>query len=411
MPVQLSTGRDTGLAKLTLVLAAVAALAVGGTTAALVSRSSTSGSAVTGQTPSPTTPTTAPPSPLLAFTGHHGRTVSWSKPLSLSLRSGALKSVTASGPNGAVKGTLSPARWASSATLIPSSRYVLHADYIDAKGRTRALDRTVTSSNADATLHALFSPSGRVGVGQPLTVTFDHAVRGIAARAAVLKRLQVVTTPAVKGAWRFYNSYEAHYRPATYWKPGTTVVARADLSQLHLPGSGTWGSDAVSTGRMRIGDAIVSTVDITAHMMTVQKNGRVLRTVKVSTGRDKYPTKGGVHIMLSRERVQLFNSATVGIPTASPDGYFEKLPYSMRISNGGAFVHANPATVKDQGRLNVSHGCVNLSLADAKWFYGLSTRGDVVNVVHAVVQPVLSDAGMSDWNYSWATWTRGNLTG
>ena len=99
----------------------------------------------------------------------------------------------------------------------------------------------------------------------------------------------------------------------------------------------------------------------------------------------------------------------MGIPTASPDGYYEKLPYSMRISYGGAFVHANPATVKYQGRLNVSHGCINLSLADAKWFYEVSHRGDVVDIVHAAVGPVLYDPGMADWNYSWEAWQKGNL--
>ena len=405
--------RDAGLARRTLVIGVAAALAVGGTTAALMSSNDGSTNAIssplqaiTGQTPTP-----APVPTLLSLKGHGGKTVPWSKPLTLSVRSGTLKSVIARGPDGDVKGNLTPTRWTSSATLIPSSRYVLHADYTDANGKDQSIDRAVVSSKPNVVLHADFSRLGKVGIGEPLIVRFDHAVKGAAARAAVMKRLQVITTPAVEGAWRFYNSYEAHYRPATYWAPGTTVEARADLSELNLPGSGTWGSDTVSTGGMRIGDALVSTVDITAHMMTVQKNGRVLRTVKVSTGRDKYPTKGGVHIILTVERVQLYNSATVGIPTASPDGYYEKLPYSMRISNGGAFVHANPATVSVQGRLNVSHGCVNLSVPDAKWFYGISTRGDVVNVVHAVVQPVLSDAGMSDWNYPWATWRQGNLNG
>jgi lipoprotein-anchoring transpeptidase ErfK/SrfK len=145
--------------------------------------------------------------------------------------------------------------------------------------------------------------------------------------------------------------------------------------------------------------------------MTVTRNGKVVHTMKVSTGRDKYPTKGGVHIVLVREKKHLYNSATVGIPTASPDGYYEFLPWSVRISNGGAFVHANPATARVQGITNVSHGCVNTSIVDAKWFYDNSKLGDIVNVIHAAVGPLRTDAGMSDWNYTWAEWKAGNLSG
>ena len=401
---------EAGLARATLVVGLAAAVVVGGGTAAVLGAGGRSVSNAVGLPQSSPTP---PPVPArVSLVNATGRTVSWSKPLSLAITGGTLTGVTATGPLGAVvPGSLSPTGWASDATLVPSSRYLLHATYTDSDGSTKTVDRKVLTTKPDRILHAFFYPHGTVGVGQPLIVKFDHRVKGAAARAAVLTRLTVTTAPSVKGAWRFYDSYEAHFRPAQYWSPGTTLTARADLSGLRLPGTGTWGQTAPETSTMRIGDALVSTVDIAAHTMTVKKNGAVLRTVPVSTGRDKYPTKGGVHIILTVEREHLYNSATVGIPTDGPDGYYEKLPYSMRISNGGAFVHANPATVKYQGRLNVSHGCVNLSLADAKWFYEISHRGDVVNVVHAVIAPVLSDAGMSDWNYSWATWQKGNLDG
>jgi hypothetical protein len=83
----------------------------------------------------------------------------------------------------------------------------------------------------------------------------------------------------------------------------------------------------------------------------------------------------------------------------------------VRISNGGAFVHANPATVRYQGSTNVSHGCVNASVEDAHWFYDNTHLGDIVNVIHAAIGPTRWDAGMADWNYSWETWQKGNLTG
>jgi lipoprotein-anchoring transpeptidase ErfK/SrfK len=149
---------------------------------------------------------------------------------------------------------------------------------------------------------------------------------------------------------------------------------------------------------------MISTVDVTAHVMSIRRNGTLLRVAKVSTGRDKYPTKGGVHIVLEKANPQIMDSETVGIPRDSPDGYYEKVPDSVRISNGGAFVHAASWSVQSQGVANVSHGCVNMSPADAHWFYGLAKRGDIVNVIHASVQPVLWDAGMADWNITFSDW-------
>jgi len=41
----------------------------------------------------------------------------------------------------------------------------------------------------------------------------------------------------------------------------------------------------------------------------------------------------------------------------------------VRISNNGEFIHANPASSDVQGNSNVTHGCVNLSLADGEEYF------------------------------------------
>ena len=125
----------------------------------------------------------------------------------------------------------------------------------------------------------------------------------------------------------------------------------------------------------------MSTVDANAHTMTVTDNGAVVKTIPVSTGRDKYPTKSGVHVVSDKAPKVIMDSATVGIPRNSPDGYYETVFWDVRISNSGEFVHAAPWSVGDQGHVNVSHGCVNVSTADAEWFYNYSQVGDVVTVV------------------------------
>ena len=398
-------------AVLTRALVALAVTAaVGGTVAVVLTSGNGSGSVLHGGGPTP-----APsPSAVAQVVRAQGDVVPWNAPLRVTVANGTIESVVATGPDGAtMDGTITAEGWASTATsLVPRAEYVLHVALVNGDGVASSYDRTVHASAPAHELRPTVSPQGGTyGIGQPVIVRFNRPVKGADARRAVMQRLVVTTSPAVEGAWRWYNSFEVHYRGPSYWKPGTTVSVRADLSGLRLPGTDTWGYQGARTGSMTIGDALVATVDVTAHKMTVTRNGKVVRVVNVSTGRDKYPTKGGVHIVLVREKEHLYNSATVGIPTASPDGYYEKLPWSVRISNGGAFVHANPATVKYQGTLNVSHGCVNASIADAKWFYYNSHLGDIVNVIHAAVGPTRWDAGMADWNYTWATWQQGNLDG
>jgi lipoprotein-anchoring transpeptidase ErfK/SrfK len=380
--------------------------------AAVLSSCTTASHATTGSAAHPSTPSPAAAS-LVALASDGTAvpapggvaTVNWRQPFRLMVAGGELQSVQVASVDGPVAGVAGAHGWKATSAVTPSSTYRVSAVLRGSLGVERHTSLSVRTSAPDEVLSATVSPDGQVrGVGQPVVVQLNHAVDSRAARAALLARMQVQAVPPAQGDWRFISSTELHYRPAVYWRPGTHVHVRVALRGYRVGNTGTWGDQRSRTTDFTVGPGVVSTVDVTAHTMTVRRNGSVLRVLPVSTGRDKYPTKGGVHLILTVEREQLYDSSTVGIPTASPDGYYEKLPYSMRISDGGAFVHANPATIRFQGRQNVSHGCVNLSLADAQWFYNLSHRGDIVNIVHAAVGPVLSDPGMADWNVSWPTW-------
>jgi lipoprotein-anchoring transpeptidase ErfK/SrfK len=331
----------------------------------------------------------------------------WDKPLTLSVIDGTLKEVYVLDPDGApLAGTaVDDVSWQSTVqSLLPAATYKVTATVIDKAGEPRPMTLAVHTAPAARVLHAVLSPGDGsvVGVGMPIAVTLNHPVKSPADRAALVSRLTVVTKPAVQGAWRWMDDSELHYRGPTYWATGTTITVSSNLLRLQLS-DGTWGSGTRRT-TFRVGDAMISTVDVAKHVMAIRKNGKLLRMAKVSTGRDKYPTKGGVHIVLEKHRIKIMDSATVGIPRNSPDGYYEKVPFSVRISNGGAFVHAASWSVRSQGVRNVSHGCVNMSPADAEWFFGLAKRGDIVNVINSPVKPVLWDAGMSDWNIPFAEW-------
>ncbi|MFN2539469.1 MAG: Ig-like domain-containing protein [Mycobacteriales bacterium] len=371
----------------------VAGLAFGGGVGYAVSHRSASAVRAADAAPVPT--------PTLLVAG----VVPWDKPLAVSVADGTLREVLATDPDGQpLIGALSGGSWTSADTLLPSSTYSIHATVVDNAGTTHRLQLSPRTTAPAHVLKAVLSPGdGKVvGVGLPVIITLNRAVNGHADRQAVVERLSVTSSPAVAGAWRWMSPTELHYRGPTYWAAGTKVTAHLDFTRLHLS-DGTWGHGVRSTS-YSIGAAIISTVDVTKHVMTVRKDGKLLRVVKVSTGRDKYPTKGGVHLVLEKTKLKVMDSATVGIPRRSPDGYYEKVPNSVRISYGGAFVHSADWSVRDQGVRNVSHGCVNISPSDAAWFFDLVKRGDVVDIIHASAPPKLSDPGMSDWNVPFASW-------
>ena len=383
-------------------LAAVAVVGVAGGVVAVARTGSTGDHA--GGSPAPSQTPGAPASVRLVGL-HHGQ-LAWDRPAKV-VSSGPLSTVTLISVDGnPVRGVLSPdaTQWSSTSRLIPKTRYVAQV-VVDNAGQTVTLRFRTTDTRKHLT--ALLSPGDgdTVGIGSPVIVSFSRPVPDNK-RALVERRLAVSTTPDVVGAWHWLNSEQVHWRPPTYWKPGTSVTVSSDLDKLYF-GGGVWGSGAHRTS-FRIGHSHISRVDVARHEMYVYDNSHLVKTFPISAGRDQYPTKNGVHITFEKSQVVTMDSATVGIPRNSPDGYYEKVYWDVRISYGGAFVHAAPWSVASQGLVNVSHGCVNLSTSNATWFYYFSTRGDVVDVYNSGAAPDTADPGMADWNMSWKEWVAGD---
>jgi lipoprotein-anchoring transpeptidase ErfK/SrfK len=294
--------------------------------------------------------------------------------------------------------------WVSTGPLAPATRYRVVAEAVDEAGAPTRHQTTFTTLRPRAELRAAVMPldGETVGVGLPIGVWFN---RPVADRAAVERRLQVSSSKPVTGAWHWFADDEVHYRPKAYWPAGSKVTLRARLAGTDA-GGGVWGV-ADRTIRFTIGQRRVSVVDVRTHRMKVTAGGRTLRVLPVSTGRERYPTTNGVHFVIEKNAVKLMDSSTVGIPRSSPGGYYQRVNWSVRISNSGEFVHAAPWSTGSQGRANVSHGCVNLSTANAAWFFRQTRRGDVVEVRGSPKRPGDS-FGVADWNMSWRSWLAGS---
>jgi len=336
-------------------------------------------------------------------------TVGWQDPLAVTVTDGTISSVVVSGPDGTtIAGVVGPdGRWTSTTGLFPAATYQLVAQVRDTAGATRSLPLSARTTAADKVLAVTIAPGDTavVGVGQALSVRLSTPVKDAVARAELEKRLTVATTPAVPGSWRWMSSSELRYRGADFWAAGTSITVTAAMDHLQAV-PGVWGS-GTRTSTFTVGDALTSIVDTQAHTMTVSKNGAVVKVMKASMGKPAFATRNGTFVVLEKFADRVMDSSTVDLPPGTPP-YRTAVKDAVRITNSGTFTHGAPWSVRSQGVANVSHGCINLSPADAHWYFLQAKRGDVVSVVNSTTGPNLSDAGSQDWNLTYAQWKDGS---
>jgi lipoprotein-anchoring transpeptidase ErfK/SrfK len=331
------------------------------------------------------------------------------RPLVVRLANGSLTGVTVEDPQGqGLPGDLTAdgLAWQSSEPPVPHTAYTVRVSALASDQQPFDQTLNVTSGPPSSVLRATLSPNDNevVGIGMPAVVALNRAVAP-ADRSIVEQRLSVTTNPPVEGDWRWITPSRVHWRPATYWQPGTEVSVGSDLQSLKV--SDAWG-EGQKTIRFKIGKARVSTVDVATYQMTSTENGQVVNVMPASMGANKWPTHHGIHLVLEKAKSVTMDSSTVGIPRNGPGGYYRKVAWATRLTWSGEFVHAAPWSQWAQGKRNVSHGCINVSTANAKWFYDFAQRGDIVEVVNSPKKPKLYDPGTSDWNIPWEQWKAGD---
>jgi lipoprotein-anchoring transpeptidase ErfK/SrfK len=224
-----------------------------------------------------------------------------------------------------------------------------------------------------------FNPTNgsMVGVAKPIYINFAAP---IADRAMAEQAIHISSNPPVPGRFYWINDSQVRWRPQDFWPAGATVNIDA----------------AGAKSSFRVGDALVATVDDKTHQMDVLRNGKLEKTIPVSMGDARHATPNGTYYVLEKFPDIVMDSATYGVPNTGPDGYKVHVQLAVRFDNSGNFVHSAPWSVGDQGKRNVSHGCINISPANAKWFYDNFGSGDPIVVKNSVGTYNKPD-GASDW--------------
>jgi lipoprotein-anchoring transpeptidase ErfK/SrfK len=253
----------------------------------------------------------------------------------------------------------------------------------------------------------MFENDGQTyGVGMPVIAYFSTKITDASVFAKVAK--VTVNGQDAGGSWYFeppsvsYAAMEAHYRPQQYWP------AHAQI-HVDLPTKGLWaGAGLVFDNDLTLdfatGAAQVSTVDGALHTMAITSDGQPVKTLQVSLGAATTPTYLGTALVMAKANPEEMKSD----PGETP-AYDLLVPWSVRVTNSGEFIH--DAYWNGQlGTQNTSHGCTNLSPADAEWYYNWAQIGDPVTWVNTgTSQTIPVGDGWGDWNLDWATWSQGGL--
>ncbi|MFJ6837935.1 Ig-like domain-containing protein [Streptomyces sp. NPDC091209] len=343
--------------------------------------------------------------------GVHG--VGINDPVKVTVSNGRLTKVTmtAVATGTEIPGTASAdgTSWKPNGPLERATRYQVAAEAEDAQGRSAIVNAAIsTVSPANDFLGHLSPEDGStVGVGMPVSFTFDKAIGD---KAAVASKIQVSASSGEQVVGHWLNNSRLDFRPEHYWKPGSTITVKVRLHGIQ------------KTATFKIGRSQISTVDARTKQMTVVRDGKTIKTIPISSGSLEHPTYNGRMVISEKFRHIHMNGATVGLTekNGKPSYDIKAVPHAMRLTDSGTFIHGNYWGADSVfGKVNTSHGCVGLKdvrNADdgkqpAAWFFDHSMTGDVVIVKNSGGKSTVApDNGLSDWNMPWSKWVSGSAS-
>ncbi|WP_035781004.1 L,D-transpeptidase [Arthrobacter sp. H14] len=318
----------------------------------------------------------------------------------------SVKLVPASG-GGSIEGKLSDGGqvWTAAERLAFNTQYNFTYTVVDGAGRettkTRSFTTVVPANEANAWTYPLDGMT--VGVGQPLQINFSEPVLN---KARIEEAISITTSAGQSGEFHWYNDEMLRYRPKEFWEPNSTITIDFKLFGVEF-GNGMIGNHDSSV-TVNIADKKVAIVDNKTKEMKAYINGELVRTMPATLGMKEWPSTSGVHVVMGQQRYADFNAGTIGLEPGD-EHYYPPLTveYASRISQSGEFVHAAlEEALPYLGSLNVSHGCIGLSEANAGWFYKNFGTGDVVKITNSNGAELAPLDGYGDWNISWEDWTQ-----
>jgi lipoprotein-anchoring transpeptidase ErfK/SrfK len=326
--------------------------------------------------------------------------ISPSAPIKVAVQDGTIEALTLTNPDGKqVVGQLSPDKttWTVGEPLGYSKTYTWAGTAKGVDGKSAPISGSFTTVTPARTVDASLNVGdGKTyGIAMPISVKFD---RDVTDKANVQKAMTVTTSVPVEGAWAWLDDRTAHWRPKDYWPANTQVSLAAKLYGTSL-GDGKYGAED-RTANFSIGRSQVVKADTQTHRIQVIQDGVQIADFPASFGLESDPgrvTNSGTHVVMSKHDTYSMTN---------PKYNYENVvvPWAVRISNNGEFIHGYAPSIWAQGKQNVSHGCLNLSPANAKIYFDSAMTGDPVEITGSTEQLGAEDGDYYDWAVPWDQW-------
>ena len=332
----------------------------------------------------------SPTGPLVTITPGSGTAaVDPSKGITVTAAQGTLKNVAVTTAGDPVTGTYGTGRtsWHSTYALDVSQSYTVTATAASATGATTtktAQFRTLTPK-ATVTAEIFEGYQETYGVGMPIILTFNQPITD---KAAVEQSIQLKTSKRVVGAWYWDGNETLDFRPEDFWPADTTVSFTGHFNGV-LAGPGLYGYHTL-TQTFTIGQSVIAVASTQTHRTQIYVNGKLKYNWPISSGKPGDATPDGSYLTIEKENP---------VRMIGP-GYNLLVPWSVRFTFSGDYYHDAYWSVGEQGFENVSHGCVNLSPADAMTYYKLAVPGDPITITGSP-RPGTWDNGWTEWFLFW----------
>jgi lipoprotein-anchoring transpeptidase ErfK/SrfK len=343
-------------------------------------------------------PSVSPPA-LVAISPANGtRNANPSKGITVTVSQGKISNVAVTTGSDGVAGVLASGAqsWQTKWPLRPSTKYNVTVTAVNPSGKMITATSTFRTLTPSATMSATTALGNQTyGVGMPIMITFSSPVTR---RAAVEKAIEIKASRPVVGSWMWDGNQALDFRTQVYWPQHTNVSFVAHFNGLEFA-PGVFGTANLSQG-FHIGNSLIGVTSTRTHKTRIYWKNKLFGVWPDSSGMPGDDTADGTYLTIEKAN-----------PTLMSGPGYKNVPvyWSVRFTWSGNYYHAAPWSLYQQGFTNVSHGCVNLSPANAQTYYNWAVPGDPITITGSPSTGIWND-GYTEWFYSWKQLLRHSAT-
>jgi hypothetical protein len=206
---------------------------------------------------------------------------------------------------------------------------------------------------------------GRIGVvtASALNVRSEPSLNAPAVNSVfenhLVTVLDAVTGDEVDGEPRWYQIDDDQYLTAAFVEP----FQPREPEEFH---DGHWVD-----------------IDLTEHYAVAYNGETPVYAAILLTGRAGWDTPEGEFEIIRRVESETMDAGTIGIPEDAPNYYYlENVPYVQYFAEGGYAIHGNDWSLPEAFGSTGSHGCINMQVDDARFFWNFLQDGSPLRIAY-----------------------------